>query len=116
MDYDLTQETLPSGVQANGGNSFARASGDILVATNTLGAPTGETSKAGSPYVCTYPGNLGAVSFTIPRNGHTGVDVYYSNGNVVRDVFSGTASTWTIDYSSLYDWGSVFITGLKYYD
>ena len=80
------------------------------------GASTGETSKAGSPYVCTYPGNLGGVSFTIPRNGHTGVDVYYSNGDVVRDVFSGTASTWTIDYSSLYDWGSVFITGLKYYD
>lgn len=80
------------------------------------GASTGETSKAGSPYVCTYPGNLGGVSFTIPRNGHTGVDVYYSNGDVVRDVFSGTASTWTINYSSLYDWGSVFITGLKYYD
>ena len=40
------------------------------------GAPTGETSKAGAPYVCTYPGNLGGVSFTIPRNGHTGVDVY----------------------------------------
>lgn len=80
------------------------------------GAPTGETSKAGAPYVCTYPGNLGGVSFTIPRNGHTGVDVYYSNGDVVRDVFSGTASTWTINYSSLYDWGSVFITGLKYYD
>lgn len=80
------------------------------------GASTGDTSKAGSPYVCTYPGNLGGVSFTIPRNGHTGVDVYYSNGDVVRDVFSGTASTWTINYSSLYDWGSVFITGLKYYD
>lgn len=80
------------------------------------GAPAGETSKAGSPYVCTYPGNLGAVSFTIPRNGHTGVDVYYSNGDVVRDVFSGTASTWTINYFILYDWGSVFITGLKYYD
>lgn len=80
------------------------------------GAPTGETSKAGAPYVCTYPGSLGGVSFTIPRNGHTGVDVYYSNGDVVRDVFSGTASTWTINYSSLYDWGSVFITGLKYYD
>lgn len=80
------------------------------------GASTGETSKAGSPYVCTYPGNLGGVSFTIPRNGHAGVDVYYSNGDVVRDVFSGTASTWTINYSSLYDWGSVFITGLKYYD
>ncbi|QHR73747.1 tail protein [Escherichia phage alia] len=80
------------------------------------GASTGETSKAGSPYVCIYPGNLGGVSFTIPRNGHTGVDVYYSNGDVVRDVFSGTASTWTINYSSLYDWGSVFITGLKYYD
>lgn len=80
------------------------------------GASTGETSKAGSPYVCTYSGNLGGVSFTIPRNGHTGVDVYYSNGDVVRDVFSGTASTWTINYSSLYDWGSVFITGLKYYD
>lgn len=80
------------------------------------GASTGETSKAGSPYVCTYPGNLGGVSFTIPRNGHAGVDVYYSNGDVVRDVFSSTASTWTINYSSLYDWGSVFITGLKYYD
>lgn len=79
-------------------------------------ASTGKTSKAGSPFICTSSTTLGGVSFTIPMSGHTGVDVYYSNGDVVRDVFSGTATTWTIDYSNLYDWGSVFITGLKYYD
>lgn len=79
-------------------------------------APTGKTSKAGSPYICTSSTTLGGVSLTIPMNGHTGVDVYYSNGDIVRDVFSGTATNWTISYSNLYDWGSVFITGLKYYD
>lgn len=73
---------------------------------------------AGTPFVCSYARDTtSAVTFTIPKNGHTGVDIYHTDGTVQREVFTGTATTWMLTFTAASaDWGSKFITGLKYYD
>lgn len=73
---------------------------------------------AGTPFVCSYArDSSSAATFTIPKNGHTGVDIYHTDGTVQREVFTGTATTWMLTFTAASaDWGSKFITGLKYYD
>lgn len=73
---------------------------------------------AGTPFVCTYARDTdSAATFTIPKNGHTGVDIYHTDGTVQREIFTGTATTWMLSFNAASaDWGSKFISGLKYYD
>lgn len=73
---------------------------------------------AGTPFVCSYArDSSSAATFTIPKNGHAGVDIYHTDGTVQREVFTGTATTWMLTFTAASaDWGSKFITGLKYYD
>lgn len=107
-------------LDSNGEETFAGNGTDGLVCwlpQLEMGA-SDYVSTAGTPYVCTTDGmGTGGVSITIPMNGHKGVDVYYNDGTVYREAFEGSATTWTLAYKSAkYDWGSEFISGLKYYD
>ncbi len=62
--------------------------------------------------------SFGAVSLTVPKENHTGVDVYYSDGQVVRVPFTATGqTTFTLPTDTqVGDWGAVFVQGMRYYD
>lgn len=78
-----------------------------------------QTPFADSPrQVTSEKTGFSAVSILIPRNNHAGVDVYYSNGQVIRVPFPASSeTTFTLPTDTqIGDWGTVFVQGMRYYD